>query len=138
MPQFGVAEDTPGFLGITFTIYSDARTIDRILPFDVLPRILSAKEWRHIESGIMQRITAINLLLDDIYHNQHVLRDGLVPADLILGNRNYRPLMRGIDLPYKTYVNICGRSATSAALSSCSKTMREPLPALAMSSRTGT
>jgi uncharacterized circularly permuted ATP-grasp superfamily protein len=95
-------------LGITFTIYSDARTIDRILPFDVLPRVLSAEEWRHIESGIIQRITALNLLLDDIYHDQRVLRDGVVPPELILGNRNYRPLMRGIDLPYKAYVNICG------------------------------
>jgi uncharacterized circularly permuted ATP-grasp superfamily protein len=95
-------------LGITFTIYSEARTIDRILPFDVLPRVLSSEEWRHIESGIIQRITALNLLLDDIYHDQHVLRDGVVPADLILGNRNYRPLMRGIDLPHKAYVNICG------------------------------
>jgi uncharacterized circularly permuted ATP-grasp superfamily protein len=95
-------------LGITFTIYSDARTIDRILPFDVLPRVLSAEEWRHIESGIIQRITALNLLLDDIYHDQRVLRDGVVPPELILGNRNYRPLMRGIDLPFKAYVNICG------------------------------
>ena len=67
-----------------------------------------AEEWRHIESGIIQRITAINLLLDDIYHDQHVLRDGVVPAELILGNHNYRPLMRGIDLPHKAYVNICG------------------------------
>ena len=95
-------------LGITFTIYSDARTIDRILPFDVLPRVLSAEEWRHIERGIIQRITAINLLLDDIYHDQNLLQDAVVPAELILGNRNYRPLMRGIDLPHKTYVNICG------------------------------
>jgi uncharacterized circularly permuted ATP-grasp superfamily protein len=95
-------------LGITFTVYSDARTIDRILPFDVLPRVLSAAEWRHLESGIIQRITALNLLLDDIYHDQRVLKDGIVPADLILGNRNYRPLMRGIDVPHKAYINICG------------------------------
>jgi uncharacterized circularly permuted ATP-grasp superfamily protein len=95
-------------LGITFTIYSDAQAIDRILPFDVLPRILSAEEWRHVERGIIQRITALNLMLDDIYHDQHLLRDGVIPGDLILGNRNYRPLMRGIDLPHKTYVNICG------------------------------
>src|ERR1700746_2281167 len=94
--------------GITFTIYSEAKTIDRILPFDVIPRILSGAEWQHLERGITQRITAINLLLDDIYYQQHVLRDGLVPPDLILGNRNYRPMMRGIDLPHKTYVNICG------------------------------
>src|SRR6516162_146545 len=95
-------------LGITFTVYSDAKTIDRILPFDVIPRVLSGEEWQHIESGIVQRITALNLLLDDIYHEHRILRDGVVPRDLILGNRNYRPLMRGIDLPYKTYVNICG------------------------------
>ena len=95
-------------LGITFTVYSDAKTIDRILPFDVVPRVLSAEEWRHLETGITQRITAINLLLDDIYHDQHVLRDGVVPPELILTNRNYRPEMRGVDLPHKTYVNICG------------------------------
>jgi uncharacterized circularly permuted ATP-grasp superfamily protein len=95
-------------LGITFTVYSDAKTIDRILPFDVLPRVLSAAEWAHLETGIVQRITAINLLLDDIYHDQHVLRDGIVPANLILGNHNYRPLMRGVDVPHKAYVNICG------------------------------
>jgi uncharacterized circularly permuted ATP-grasp superfamily protein len=95
-------------LGITFTVYSDAKTIDRVLPFDVLPRVLSAEEWRHLETGIVQRITAINLLLDDIYHDQHLLHDGIVPPDLILGNRNYRPEMRGVDLPHKAYVNICG------------------------------
>jgi uncharacterized circularly permuted ATP-grasp superfamily protein len=95
-------------LGITFTIYSEARTIDRILPFDVLPRVLSAGEWRHVESGIRQRIAAMNLLLDDIYHDQHLFRDRIVPEGLILGNRNYRPLMRGVDVPYKAYANICG------------------------------
>src|SRR6516164_4014155 len=95
-------------LGITFTVYSEAKTIDRILPFDVIPRILSGEEWRHIESGIIQRITAINLLLDDIYHEQHLLRDGIVPPELILGNRNYRPLMRGVDVPHKAYANVCG------------------------------
>ena len=95
-------------LGITFTVYSDAQTVDRILPFDVIPRVLSGEEWQHIESGIVQRITALNLLLDDVYHEQRVLKDGIVPADLILDNRNYRPLMRGVDLPHKTYVNICG------------------------------
>jgi uncharacterized circularly permuted ATP-grasp superfamily protein len=95
-------------LGITFTVYSDAQTIDRILPFDVLPRVLSAGEWRHVESGIVQRIAAINLLLDDIYHDQRLLTDGVIPAELILGNRNYRPVMRGVDVPHKAYANICG------------------------------
>ena len=80
-------------LGITFTVYSDAKTIDRILPFDVIPRILSIEEWQHVESGIVQRLTAINLLLDDIYYQQHILRDCVIPAELILANRNYRPLI---------------------------------------------
>ena len=78
-------------LGITFTIYSEARTIDRILPFDVLPRVLSAEEWRHIERGIIQRITAINLLLDDVYHDQHILRDGVVPAGITTSKTVIRP-----------------------------------------------
>lgn len=95
-------------LGITFTVYSDAQRIDRTLPFDVIPRILSSEEWQHIESGIIQRLTAMNLLLDDVYHKQHILRDGVIPSDLILNNRNYCQLMRGIDLPHNTYVNICG------------------------------
>ncbi len=95
-------------LGITFTVYSDAQMIDRILPFDVLPRVLSGGEWRHVESGIVQRIAAINLLLDDIYHDQHILKDGVVPPELILGNKNYRALMRGIAVPHKAYANICG------------------------------
>src|SRR5215469_8733607 len=76
-------------LGITFTVYSDAKTIDRILPFDVIPRVLSGEEWQHIQSGIIQRITALNLLLDDIYHKKRILADGVVPPDLILRNRNY-------------------------------------------------
>jgi uncharacterized circularly permuted ATP-grasp superfamily protein len=95
-------------LGITFTVYSEAKTIDRILPFDVLPRVLSAAEWRHLESGIVQRIAAINLLLDDLYHAQHILKDSVVPAGLILGNRNYRPLMQGVAVPHKAYATICG------------------------------
>jgi uncharacterized circularly permuted ATP-grasp superfamily protein len=95
-------------LGITFTVYSHAKTIDRIPPFDVIPRILSMEEWQHVESGIVQRLTAINLLLDDVYHQQHILRNCVIPAELILANRNYRPLMHGIDLPHKTYVNIWG------------------------------
>ncbi len=95
-------------LGITFTVYSDKDAIDRVLPFDVIPRVLSAREWDHIERGVIQRVTALNLLLDDLYHGQKILRDGVLPADLVLGNRNYRPAMQGLDLPHRTYVNICG------------------------------
>jgi uncharacterized circularly permuted ATP-grasp superfamily protein len=94
--------------GITFTVYSDSNAIDRILPFDPIPRVLGAEEWRQIERGVIQRVGALNLLLDDVYHAQKILKDGVVPADLILGNPNYRPSMRGAAVPHKAYVNICG------------------------------
>ena len=95
-------------LGITFTVYTDKNAIDRILPFDVIPRVLSKAEFEHIEAGVIQRVTALNLLLDDIYHEQKILKDGVIPSELILGNAQYQPLMQGLDLPHKTYVHICG------------------------------
>jgi len=95
-------------LGVTFTVYSDSSAIDRILPFDAIPRAISAVEWRRIELGVIQRVTALNLLLDDIYHRQLILRDRVLPAELVLGNPNYRAPMRGVAVPHKAYVNICG------------------------------
>jgi uncharacterized circularly permuted ATP-grasp superfamily protein len=95
-------------LGITFTLYSYNNAIDRILPFDAIPRVLSAVEWLHIEKGVIQRVTALNLLLDDLYHEQKILRDRIIPADLILGNANFRPIMRGVAVRHKAYVNVCG------------------------------
>ncbi len=95
-------------LGVTFTVYSDGAAIDRILPFDAIPRVISAEEWRHIERGVVQRVTALNLLLDDLYHRQMILRDRVLPSDLILGNGHFRPLMRGLTVPHNAYVNICG------------------------------
>ena len=95
-------------LGITFTVYRNRDAIDRILPFDVIPRVLSTKDWRLIESGVRQRVTAINLFLYDIYHKQKILKDGVVPADLVLGNANYLPEMEGFKPPKGTYAHICG------------------------------
>jgi uncharacterized circularly permuted ATP-grasp superfamily protein len=95
-------------LGITFTVYSDKDAIDRILPFDVIPRVLSAGDWALIDKGVKQRVAALNAFLWDVYHDEHVLKDGIVPAELIKGNSNYRPEMCGIDVPRKTYVQICG------------------------------
>ena len=95
-------------LGVTFTVYSEKDVIDRILPFDVIPRVLSAAEWKQIESGVIQRVAALNLFLHDVYHDQHVLKDGVVPRPLVLGNANYRPEMVGFDVPCATYVHICG------------------------------
>ena len=71
-------------LGITFTVYSQAEVIDRILPFDMIPRILTAQDWRQIETGVSQRIVAINHFLQDIYGKRLILRDGIVPKDLVI------------------------------------------------------
>jgi uncharacterized circularly permuted ATP-grasp superfamily protein len=95
-------------LGITFTVYSERDAADRVLPFDCIPRVLSAEDWARIEAGVRQRVAALNHLLHDIYHDGKVLADGVIPADLILGNSNYKPMMRGVDLPHRTYVNVCG------------------------------
>ncbi len=95
-------------LGITFTVYTDKDAIDRILPFDVIPRVLAADAWAKIEAGVKQRVKALNLFLHDIYHEQRILRDGVVPTDLVLANACYRPEMVGLDLPAGTYIHING------------------------------
>lgn len=95
-------------LGITFTVYTEKDTVDRILPFDVIPRLLSPEDWRKISEGVAQRVTAINLYLHDVYHRQKIIKDGVVPADLVLGNPCYRPEMAGVDPPRGTYVHISG------------------------------
>ena len=95
-------------LGITFTVYSDRNAIDRVLPFDVIPRVISKQDWEHINAGCIQRVAALNRFLHDIYHDQRILKEGIVPAELVVDNKNFRPEMIGHDLPFGTYVNICG------------------------------
>ena len=95
-------------LGITFTVYSDRDAIDRVLPFDVIPRVLSPDDWNTIETGVKQRVAALNAFLHDIYHDQHVLKDGIIPAELVLGNDDFREEMCGVHVPQGTYVHICG------------------------------
>lgn len=95
-------------LGITFTVYSQRDAIDRVLPFDVVPRVITAGEWARLEAGLEQRVAALNAFLWDIYHDRHILNDGTVPADLVLGNKNYRERMVGFDPPGGVYVHVCG------------------------------
>lgn len=95
-------------LGVTFTVYSDSSAVDRILPFDVVPRIITAYEWRRLERGIRQRTEALNLFLADIYHDQNILNDGVVPSELVVGNTNYRPEIRGLRVPSATYIHVSG------------------------------
>jgi uncharacterized circularly permuted ATP-grasp superfamily protein len=95
-------------LGITFTVYTEKDAIDRILPFDVIPRVISRADWETLERGVQQRVAALNLFLWDIYHDQRILKDGVVPRDLVEGNKNFRSEMIGVDVPHGTYVHING------------------------------
>jgi len=95
-------------LGITFLIYSEQEAVDRILPFDVIPRVISAAEWRVLEAGTIQRVTALNMFLRDIYNERKIIKDGIIPEDLVLGNSNYRPQMIGLKVPFDTYIHIMG------------------------------
>src|SRR5690242_4563583 len=92
--------------GITFTVYSDNQATERIIPTDLLPRIVTADEWDRIERGLKQRIQALNLFLRDIYSEGRVLRDGVVPRSMIYGSKHYRREMRELSVPHGAYVNV--------------------------------
>lgn len=94
--------------GITFTVYSDNEGIERIFPFDIIPRIITGSEWNHIEVGISQRLRALNLFLKDIYSTQQILKDRVVPAELIASCAGYTREVFGIKVPYDIYVHISG------------------------------
>ena len=94
--------------GITFTVYGDDQGTERIFPFDLLPRIITSREWDTLERGLAQRLTAINLFLKDIYHDQRILAEGIVPRELIYSCRYYRREMRGVQVYRDIYVSICG------------------------------
>jgi uncharacterized circularly permuted ATP-grasp superfamily protein len=95
--------------GITFTVYSDSEHgTERIFPFDLIPRLIPPDEWRIIETGLQQRIRALNLFIHDIYHNQEILRDHVVPRQLIVRARHFRREVVGIDVPHNLYIHIVG------------------------------
>jgi uncharacterized circularly permuted ATP-grasp superfamily protein len=95
-------------LGITFAVYGEDEAAERIIPFDIVPRIFSAKEWRNLKSGLEQRVEAINAFLRDVYGDRRILRDGVIPADLVLGNPQFRPQVAGAVPPHGIYAHICG------------------------------
>jgi uncharacterized circularly permuted ATP-grasp superfamily protein len=94
--------------GITFTVYSDNEGIERIFPFDIIPRIIHAAEWEHIEAGIRQRLKALNLFLKDIYSEQQILKDLVVPAELIASCPQYTREVHGIKVAHDIFVHIAG------------------------------
>ncbi len=94
-------------VGITFNVYGEEDGAERLIPFDVIPRLLSAKEWAQLSAGAIQRVRALNMFLHDIYHKQEIIKAGIVPAS-ILANSQYRPEMFGVDVPNQIYAHIAG------------------------------
>jgi uncharacterized circularly permuted ATP-grasp superfamily protein len=94
--------------GITFTVYSDDRGTEKIFPLDVIPRIVTARRWAALEAGLQQRIRALNLFLTDLYGEQRILRDGIVPTELVLNSPNFCRAMVGIEVPGGVYVHVAG------------------------------
>ncbi|MEK9772766.1 MAG: circularly permuted type 2 ATP-grasp protein [Opitutae bacterium] len=94
--------------GITFTVYGDEGGTERIFPFDLIPRVIPASEWKLVESGLKQRIIALNLFLNDIYHERKIIKDGIIPEEIVNSSKNYRPEMVGFDPPQEVYAHICG------------------------------
>ena len=94
--------------GITFTVYGDEQGTERIFPFDLLPRIITAAEWETLERGLTQRLTAINLFLKDVYHEGRILAEGVVPRELVQSCRHYRREMRGVSVHRDIYVSVAG------------------------------
>ncbi|GGA81543.1 hypothetical protein GCM10011385_39730 [Nitratireductor aestuarii] len=94
--------------GITFAVYGDEEAGERLIPFDIIPRIISGQEWRRLSQGIEQRVMALNAFLDDIYHRQEIVKAGRIPKELIVGNEAFLPEMIGFRPPGNVYTHIIG------------------------------
>lgn len=102
------AENTFRQLGITFAVYGDSDAGERIIPFDIVPRVFLADEWARLSEGLVQRVQAINLFLDDIYGERRILKEGVLPEDLIFTNPQFRPEIAGMRPPHGVWAHICG------------------------------
>ncbi|MBU1331567.1 MAG: circularly permuted type 2 ATP-grasp protein [Gammaproteobacteria bacterium] len=94
--------------GITFTLYGDDQGTERLIPFDIIPRSIPASEWRIVERGCIQRVQALNMFLADLYHDQRIIKAGIVPAEQVLANEGYQMAMQGLDLHRNIYAHIAG------------------------------
>lgn len=95
-------------MGVTFTVYSEGENIDRTWPFDIIPRIIPQKEWLHIEKGLIQRMTALNMFIHDLYNDQNIIKDGIVPKELIESSKSFLPQCIGVSPRYNVWAHICG------------------------------
>jgi len=94
--------------GITFSVYADRRGVEKIFPFDLIPRTVPAEEWYTVEEGLIQRMTALDAFLDDVYHDQRIIQEKRIPSDLVLGSKGFRKEMIGFRPPGGRYIHICG------------------------------
>ncbi|MCB1003104.1 MAG: circularly permuted type 2 ATP-grasp protein, partial [Acidimicrobiales bacterium] len=102
------AEAAVQAMGITFTVYQDGANLDRAWPLDVLPRVITTQEWDRVEAGLLQRMRALNLFIDDLYGAQKVIADGVLPAELLADSANFRPECCGISPPQGVWAHISG------------------------------
>ena len=102
------AEELFRRLGITFAVYGEGGSTERLIPFDLIPRILDRSEWNLVERGCIQRVKAINIFLYDIYHDKEIIKAGLIPPELVLLNPAFRPEMLGVEPPNNVYAHIAG------------------------------
>ncbi|SFK22420.1 Uncharacterized conserved protein, circularly permuted ATPgrasp superfamily [Nitrosomonas aestuarii] len=103
------AESAIHVMGISFTVYTEEEgSIDRVWPFDIIPRIIDKREWLQVEAGLKQRVQALNLFINDLYHQQRIVKDGIFPAELLEDSKNFRPECVGVNPPYGIWAHICG------------------------------
>ena len=95
-------------VGITFAVYGEEAGKERLIPFDIIPRVIPSAEWKSLRSGLRQRVKALNMFLHDVYHDQEILKAGKIPAEQVLNNAQFRPEMMGVDLPGNVYAHIAG------------------------------
>jgi uncharacterized circularly permuted ATP-grasp superfamily protein len=95
-------------VGITFAVYGDNAGKERLIPFDIIPRVIDAAEWARLQEGLVQRVTALNRFLHDVYHDQEILQAGIIPRQQVLDNAQYRPAMQGVDVPCDIYAHVAG------------------------------
>ncbi|MBN2866947.1 MAG: circularly permuted type 2 ATP-grasp protein [Thiotrichales bacterium] len=108
------ADKTIAQMGISFTIYSDKGNIDRLWPFDVFPRTISADDWSEISIGLKQRLKALNMFIEDVYNDQAIFKAGIIPEEVILSSKDYRPECKGMKLKHTSWASVCGSDLVRA------------------------
>jgi uncharacterized circularly permuted ATP-grasp superfamily protein len=106
-------------VGITFAVYGEEAGKERLIPFDIIPRIIPSAEWKSMQEGLRQRVKALNMFLHDVYHDQEILKAGKIPAEQVLNNAQYRAVMQGVDLPGQIYAHIAGVDIVRAGAGEC-------------------